>query len=258
MRMMLHLYAKHRTIQRTLGAFTNFRTKQGRELAPTSQLNYVSALRMGLHVMGIQTSELEFLPTIRFIRKRLETWVRAQAIPMLPSEVRRVLRITKSQTLRARIAMTWCLGLRVSDAKHLRVCDVLNCDRDGILIRLRGAKGAKPGSESYYRAMPARGAIARQAYQFLRRKGRNSQDLLFPATSYNQVAQQIKKVNKALSCHSIRRGAATQLAMQGHSLNFIRKFLGHANLQTTRLYINPHLKMKDFQKRIKGLMNLCA
>lgn len=258
---MLLLWERNRkSVKATLQKLLTFKAKSGRELAPTTQMNMTSALRSGLSLISAKYKASDFLPTTRYIAKRLNSWVRRQAAPMSITEVHTMLRLPgTSPKLRARVALTWCLGLRVSDVKHLRKNDVLTCSKtQGLLLRLRGAKGARPGTESYYRACPLTGQIAHHVYVYLRSVDRKSDAPLFAGSSFDQVRRLIKRVNKNLSCHSIRRGAATHLALEGRSTEFIRQFLGHAHLSTTRLYIQPDLRMKDYRRKLRLLRNLCA
>lgn len=250
---MLTLYAKHLSVKQTLNHIL------GIKMAPTSRQNYISARKTGLKLMKVPIPELDFEMAFRCQKKLLETWIRKQAIPMTQFEVKTVLRRTKSIILRARIALTWCLGLRVADAERLQICDILQCNPQGILFRLRGAKGAAPGTESYHRVMPAKGSIAQIVYSYCKKmlKLKRPEDLLFPASGYSRVLRALKAVNPKLTCHSIRRDAATHLAHEGRSLEFIRRFLGHKQTSTTRLYINPSLRMNDLQKRIRLTMTLC-
>ena len=43
---------------------------------------------------------------------------------------------------------------------------------------------------------------------------------------------------KQISLHSLRHSIATHLLMNGLSLEQVRDFLGHANLETTQIYLH--------------------
>jgi integrase/recombinase XerD len=48
------------------------------------------------------------------------------------------------------------------------------------------------------------------------------------------------QINKTISLHSLRHSIATHLLEGGLSVEYVREFLGHANLDTTQRY--THIK----------------
>jgi len=229
----------------------SWKTKKDQTLKPTSIQTLLSALSTGVRMLTGKDTNQILLTQYRTVRARLRTHVRDQAVPMTLVDMKRLIRMAPKPELKARLALTWALGLRCSDSKSIRCSDILQLTHEACLLRLRGAKGAIPGSESYFRATPLLG-LTECLKEYLV-KMVNSKGLLFPSTQISQMLRAIKKSNNVYSGHSLRRGAATALANAGYSTEYIRIFLGHQSIQSTRLYVQPNLNQIDWKKRTRSI-----
>jgi hypothetical protein len=188
-----------------------WKTKKGAPLKPTTLQSLLSALSSGMKVLtGLDASTALRLPA-RTVRVQLRTHVRKQAVPMTLQKARTLIRNTKGE-LKCRLALTWALGLRCADSSRLRCSDILQLTREACLLRLRGAKGAIPGSESYFRATPLLG-ITSCLHTYLAKMSHRS-GLLFPSTTKEHMIAAIKKMSRphvSYSGHSLRRGSCRRL-----------------------------------------------
>ena len=73
---------------------------------------------------------------------------------------------------------------------------------------------------------------------------------IFYLTRY-MLLKMLRSTGIHFGSHSPRRGVATYFASKCHSLNSIRKILGHKNVNVTRLYIQPHWKQPEARKMIR-------
>ena len=186
--------------------------------------------------------------------------VRAQRQSRLPAvlaqeEVRRILQQVDTFHNYAFLATVYSCGLRLQEGLHLEVADI---DGPRKMIHVHRGKGAKD------RYVP----LPESTYALLRRDWcthRNPR-LIFPAVgrTRNQgpvsaipmsiegvqggfrrakVAAGIQK--RGVSVHTLRHSYATHLLEAGVNLRVIQKNLGHANIETTMVYL--HLTNKGLE-----------
>ena len=134
-------------------------------------------------------------------------------------------------------------GLRISEVLHLSISDI---DSKNMLIRVRCGKGGKDRFT----------VLGEENLNTLRHywKLYKPQDLLFPgmiegkpiATRNIQHAFKIAKdkagISKPVSVHSLRHSFATHLLEDNTDLRTIQVLMGHANINTTCIYL--HLSTK--------------
>jgi integrase/recombinase XerD len=122
-------------------------------------------------------------------------------------------------------------GLRISEAVGLRVGDV-DFTR-GVLV-VRHGKGQKQ------RAIPltARAAVALRSQS----RGKGAQQRVFEPGNRRNFYRAIVKLARSVGLdglhpHSLRHFFGTQLAERGVRLEVIAELMGHADLDTTRIYV---------------------
>lgn len=143
-------------------------------------------------------------------------------------------------------------GLRISEALNLKCSDI---DSNNMLIKVCNGKGGKDrftilGQENLN--------MLRHYWKIYRPK-----DLLFPgmvpgkplaARNVQQVfktAKEMSGISKPVSVHSLRHSFATHLLENNTVLRTIQVLLGHANIDTTCIYL--HLSAKRLSSVISPL-----
>ena len=157
--------------------------------------------------------------------------------------------IDACRTLRMKtfVWTTYTLGLRISEAVNLQVGDL---DSQRMMVHVHRGKGAK----DRYLILPKSTLAALRAFW---RTHRNPK-FLFPAQgrrhhdgsqsktpmsistvqgTMKQITEQLK-FGKVVTTHTLRHSFATHLLEAGVSLKAIQKYLGHASLQTTMIYLH--------------------
>jgi len=162
-------------------------------------------------------------------------------------QVNQLIAATKQAHNAALLWTLYSLGLRLEEGLNLQIGDI---DSQRMTVHVHRGKGAKD------RMLP----LPLSTLNVLRsywKQHRNAK-LLFPAYGRNRklaatatipmvastvqgcvkrVAQSIG-IHKPVSPHSFRHSVATHLFEASVSLRWIQKFLGHANLQTTLVYLH--------------------
>jgi site-specific recombinase XerD len=177
-------------------------------------------------------------------------------------EVFRILRHVRTFHNYAFLSTVYSCGLRLQEALFLQVFDI---DKDRMLIHVHRGKGAKD------RFVP----FSRDLLGLLRKywKTHRHPRLLFPALGrgHNRAAisdhpmaidsvqgafRQAKAaagINKRrVSVHTLRHSYATHLLEAGINIRVIQRYLGHAQLETTMVYL--HLTQKG-QEDAVSLIN---
>lgn len=162
----------------------------------------------------------------------------------------------KTQALRDRAILLLLLhsGLRIGELCALRLSDLELSERKGRLI-VRAGKGAKR------REIPLNGT-ARQGLRawlevraeaagealFVGRRG----DALTPAGVHRRLADLARRAGiEGLSPHTLRHTFAKNLVDAGVGLERVAALLGHASLNTTRLYVTP--SERDLERAVERL-----
>jgi integrase/recombinase XerD len=196
--------------------------------------------------------------------------VRAQSERRLPAvlsleEVRTILGCVRTPHNRAFLSTVYACGLRLQEAQHLEISDI---DSQRKMIHVHRGKGAKD------RFVP----LPESTLQCLRRHWVTHRHprLIFPALGRgrNQAAQADTPMPKAsvqgafrqakgeagiqkrdVSVHTLRHSYATHLLEAGVNLRVIQQYLGHAQLETTMVYLHLTRKgQEDAYARINTLM----
>ena len=155
-------------------------------------------------------------------------------------EVNAIIRAAPNPKAKLLMLEQWRAGLRVSEALDLEVRD-LSLDTPSPAVRMRSGKGGKS------RLVPVHpelhGALGSAlAY------GDISQGKIVeahPATAWRRVRAAVKRAEelgaiapgKRIGTHTLRHSYARHLLMNGFSVNYLSRWLGHSSIQTTLIYL---------------------
>jgi integrase/recombinase XerD len=232
-------------------ALLRFVLAQGEHYPPAQLQVLASALRSFcrfLCVSGRHPRDLSgALPAIAGDRRE------ELPVYLSPEQLDRVLGGLDRRTVAGRrdYALVLCLarlGLRVGEAARLSVDDV---DWRNGALRLRATKGRRQRQlplpqevgqalAAYLRSAPPQGAT-RALFRAL-----YGQQALSPATLSGRVGLALARVGVATPgkrAHRLRHTCATLLVQQGVSLKAVADLLGHASLNSTRIYAKVNLPM---------------
>lgn len=154
-------------------------------------------------------------------------------------EVCRIIDATANLKHKAILSTIYSAGLRVSEAAHLRVSDIHSAH---MRILIRQSKGNK---DRYSILSKNHLLLLRQYWKVYR-----PNFWLFPGIPEDKpiatrtIQEVFKKslvaagISKPVSVHTLRHCFATHLLNHGASLLQIKELLGHADLQTTSMYLH--------------------
>ena len=198
---------------------------------------YVNVLARDWHILSILRAQNEHrLPAVLSVE-----------------EVRSILAHVKTSHNHVFLSTVYSCGLRLDEARHLEVSDI---DSQRMMIHVHRGKGAK----DRYVPLPQSTLHLLRQYWLTHRHPR----LVFPARGHKQnrcptghpipwpkAASRapfarpsghagVRK--KGVAVHTLRHSYATHLLEAGVNLRVIQRYMGHARLETTMLYL--HLTQK--------------
>jgi site-specific recombinase XerD len=206
-----------------------------------------------IHVLQRQWSTFNYLNVQR--QRKLPT-------VLSRDEVRRVLASVYTVHNRAFLFTVYACGLRLQEGLHLQVADI---DSDRMLIHVHRGKGAKdrlvplpttllPVLRSYWKThrhktllFPALGRNCRS--------GANAKEPMAISSVQGAMKNAVREAGlhkKEVSIHTLRHSYATHLLEEGVNLRVIQRYLGHASIETTMIYL--HLTQKG-QEDASHLIN---
>jgi integrase/recombinase XerD len=196
--------------------------------------------------------------------------VRAQSERRLPAvlsleEVRTILGCVRTPHNRAFLSTVYACGLRLQEAQHLEISDI---DSQRKMIHVHRGKGAKdrfvPLPESTLQCLRRHWATHRHPRLLFPALGRGRNqaahaDTPMPKASVQGAFRQAKGEagiqKRDVSVHTLRHSYATHLLEAGINLRVIQQYLGHAQLETTVVYLHLTRKgQEDAYARINTLM----
>lgn len=160
----------------------------------------------------------------------------------------------------------YSMGLRMQEALHLQISDI---DSQRMLVHVRRGKGHKdrlvPLAPKPLQLMRQHWATHRNPAWIFPYEGRDHKQASTSDKPMSETTPQgvIKRVvtelgwnHRGISTHTLRHCYATHLLESGVNLRLIQKYLGHASLQTTTMYLH----MTTFGEeaaidKIRGLMS---
>lgn len=197
---------------------------------------YVNVLARDWHILSILRAQNEHrLPAVLSVE-----------------EVRSILAHVKTFHNHVYLSTVYSCGLRLHEGLHLEVSDI---DSQRMMIHVHRGKGAK---DRYVPLPQSTLHLLRQYWRTHRhpqllfpalgRSGTGAKEALTPmAKSSVQGALRRAKWDadvrkKGVSIHTLRHSYATHLLEAGVNLRVIQRYMGHARLETTMLYL--HLTQK--------------
>lgn len=190
--------------------------------------------------------------------------LRAQKEKRLPcvlskSEIDAILNHVRTIHNRVFLTTVYSCGLRLQESLYLQVSDI---DGERMQIHVHRGKGAK----DRYVPLPEETLFLLRDYWVTHR----NPTLIFPALGRGQNLASISKISMAIdsvqgalrkarheagikkrrvTIHTLRHSYATHLLEAGVNLRVIQKYLGHAQLETTMVYL--HLTEKGNEDAAK-------
>ena len=186
------------------------------------------------------------------------------------AEVRALLAAVRLPHYRAFLITTYSCGLRLQEALHLEVSDI---DAARGLIHVHRGKGAKdrmvPLPPATLTALRKHWRSHRHPRWLFPSPGRGDKrqsaaraEVASAPLSISSVQDAMRRarvaagiIKKDVSVHTLRHSYATHLLEAGVNLPTIQKYLGHAQIQTTLVYVHlTHCGQEDACARIHALM----
>ena len=196
---------------------------------------------------------------LAFMAEKIPYPKRPRYLPTVLSqeEVRRLLEATRSLKHRALLMTLYGAGLRVSEACRLTVADI---DSGRLVIHVQQAKGRK---DRDVMLSPVLLDTLRQYWKHGR-----SKRWLFPGYGADKPittkavflmirnAASRAKITKTVSPHVLRHSFATHLLESGTDIRTIQLLLGHAELETTVIYL--HVSQRHIRQTASPLDTLAG
>lgn len=184
-------------------------------------------------------------PTLKLLRVRGELKL---PVVITIGEVYTFLKLIDKPSKLCFFTVVYTLGLRLQEALNLHVADI---DSKRMMVHIHRGKGAKdrmvPLPESTLLALRAYYKTHRNKKWIFPTEGKNhsqaaTADKPMSDSSVQGVIKAVLKQlnwdNRGISTHTLRHCYATHLLEAGISLKLIQKYLGHAFLTTTMIYLH--------------------
>ena len=207
------------------------------------------AATMRIAYSGIKFFYTHTLPsdweTLKLMKiKRLTT----PPVVLSVDEVQLILRTVRLPQLKAFLITVYSCGLRRSEALNLTIHDI---DSGRMILRVVEGKGGKtrevPLPESTYRVLQQYWLTHRNPvllFPALGRDGKQGGSATKPmATSsiegaLRRLREELPQIKKHFILHTFRHSYATHLIEAGVGIRVVQKYLGHASLTTTMIYLH--------------------
>lgn len=208
--------------------------------------------KVGVHPFS-SLPELQSMICKNVKREKRDSFASRSALSKL--EIRSLYEVSEREVERALLSLAYGCGLRVSELVGLNVEDVKL--RNGLLVVRKGkgnkrrlipmSEGVKKDLQSYYYG--ERDAIKKeneQAFMLHDRGGRMQK-----YTCNKHLKELIARTrnldlsSRGISLHHLRHSIASHLLADGLSMNQVRMFLGHDQLESTQVY--THVRSEQLQ-----------
>jgi len=172
---------------------------------------------------------------------------RKKVLPVVLSQkqVQALFDITPNVKHRSLLMLVYCAGLRVSEAKQMRVCDILFSRK---MVFVRQAKGAKDRysilSNTLIEQLRSYLKIYRPHYWLFNGQHPTQPISVRTIGAVYKQAKQKAGIAQAGGIHQLRHSFATHMLEAGMNIFALQRLLGHTSLRTTARYV--HLTDSDF------------
>jgi site-specific recombinase XerD len=221
-----------------------------RKLAPGSVVAQVAALRFFFVRALKRRFPPDSIPYPKCSRQRLPK-------VLSPDEVARLIEAAGNLQARAILMVLYSTGARRSELVRLRVEDI---DSERMIVHIRKGKGLKdrdlPLPPTLLETLRAYWRWKKpKTWLFPRGTGRGDQHLTDKVV-WNVCADAALHagLKKHVSPHMLRHSFATHLLENGADLPTIQALLGHADLETTSIYL--HLSRRHLETTVNPLERL--
>jgi len=163
-------------------------------------------------------------------------------IPIVVSkeEIKDLFNAIKNSKHKLMIQIMYSAGLRVSELINLKINDLEINKGYGFVRKGKGSKDrmfiiADSLKEDIKKFIGSK-KLNEFDYLFTGRKGR-----MYNASSPRQIiknATKVARINKRISCHTLRHSFATHLIENGYSISEVQALLGHKSPETTFVYVH--------------------
>jgi integrase/recombinase XerD len=180
-------------------------------------------------------------------------------------EVRRTISKVHTPHNRAYLSTVYACGLRLQEGLHLETSDI---DSSRMMIHVHRGKGAKdryvPLPEKILPMLRKHWLTHKHPsllFPALGRSGRSAAKSQHPMAissvqgAFKKAVREAGVNKKDVSIHTLRHSYATHLLEQGVNIRLIQRYLGHASLDTTTVYLHLTRKgQEDAAHLINALM----
>ena len=155
------------------------------------------------------------------------------------AEVKKLLSCTENLKHRVMIALLYSSGLRMNEARTLKITDI---DSDRMQIHVRMGKGRKDRyvvlSELLLKGL--RDYFRKERPQIFLFNGHTSGKPMGERSIQWIINEAVERagIQKQATCHTLRHSFATHLPENGVDLFSIKEQLGHARIDTTLVYLH--------------------
>ncbi len=182
---------------------------------------------------------------------------RARSLPTVMSrdEILRLLAAAPARRDKLLLGLLYATGMRVGEMCRVRWRD-LDFESGSIRVfRGKGAKDRRALMPTKWKRWLLALRTAATPESFLFPSSANDRRHLSPRTAQRMFrrAAELAGLRANVTCHSLRHSFATHLLEGGTDLRLIQDFLGHANLETTRLYTHITTTRSDPQSPLDAL-----
>jgi len=211
--------------------------------------HYIYALKLFFSWLE-QTSQITSNP-ISNIKFKKPTYTPRQ--PLTQQEIKQLFKAAANTKEIATLHLFYSCGLRRTEAVDLNTNDIHFGTQ---LLYVREGKNSKR------RVVPINKSVKKAFEMYLRNRynphkeeafmlnsiGVRMRGDIFNKTLKNIISKsEINHLKDKVSLHHLRHSIATHLLENGMSIEFVREFLGHSNLEATQIYTKVNKKMLNFK-----------